>query len=742
MPNLYLSKYWKKGNMNKQLKYSIISFSIALLSFTTLFKYFDSFENILEDARFKNKYATGSVREGSIKDIVIVDMDGRSEKKYGNYFTWERRKLYAKVIKNLTKKKAKSINFDILLPQYKKNDNDSIFQESIEASKRTILGYNFELKDLSYFVYPDSVPPKNSKPVRNSISAKSFFSPKWDKIDLGSKNFHNFSKESGFLNMIHDDDGVIRSSPLFVSYLNHLYPSLSLQVALDYYNVNVDSLTLNNKESIIIRNAKADKDSIARDIRIPLDSENKMIIHYKGTWKTYRTVSFYDIAENRIGRKTLKNKIALIGTSLRGLFDLRSTPVQENIPGVEVHANVINTIIKEDFIERADKLYISIIMILFMTLTIYLVFNRLSIYFSTMIIVANSITYYFLSVKLFTDYNILLDQSRPMYAVIFSFIIAYVIKFYLEEQDKKLVKNTLGRYVPETVSNIMLKDSSKMILGGERKVISMFFSDIRSFTTMSEQVKPDILVKFLNNYLTKMTALIKKYEGTIDKYEGDAIICFFGAPLDDPLHPINACHTALDMLDALEILKSNEKDIVDPIFKDVKVGIGINSGDVTVGNIGSDELFDYTAIGDHMNLASRIEGLTKQYGVDILISEDTKNMIGDDIFITRKVDSVNPKGKNKAVTIYELIGNRAGIKTNKIKLYYEIKERYDKALLFYLGGEFAEAIPLFRDILDNTTNDKPSSILLNRCEKMILDEKNNKTEDMLKWSGVWEMEEK
>lgn len=310
--------------MNKQLKYSIISFSIALLSFITLFDYFDSFENILEDARFKDKYATGSVREGSIKDIVIVDMDGFSEKKYGNYFTWERRKLYAKVIKNLTKKKAKSINFDILLPQIKNNTHDSLFQMSIKESERTILGYNFELKDLSYFVYPDSVPPDNSKPVKNSLSEEGFTSPKWDKIDLGSKNLHNLSKKSGYLNMIHDDDGVIRSSPLFVRYLGKLYPSLSLQVALDYYNVNVDSLTLNNGKSIVIRNAKADNDSIAKNIRIPLDSDNKMIIHYKGTWKTYRTVSFYDIAENRIGRKTLKNKITLIGTSLRGLFDLRS----------------------------------------------------------------------------------------------------------------------------------------------------------------------------------------------------------------------------------------------------------------------------------------------------------------------------------------------------------------------------------------------------------------------------------
>ena len=669
-------------------------------------------------------------------------MDGRSEKKYGNYFTWERRKLYAKVIKNLTKKRAKSINFDILLPQNKENTNDSLFQKSIKESKRTILGYNFELKDLSYFVYPDSVPPENSKPVNNSLSNEEFISPQWDKIDLGSKNLHNLSKKSGYLNMVHDDDGVIRSSPLFVRYLDRLYPSLSLQIALDYYNVNIDSLTLNNGESVVIRNAKSDNDSIAKNIRIPLDSDNKMIIHYKGTWKTYRTVSFYDIAENRIGRKTLKNKITLVGTSLRGLFDLRSTPVQENIPGVEVHANVINTIIKEDFIERVDKLYISIIMILFMTLTIYLVFNKLSIYISTVIIGVYSVIYYILSVKLFTDYNILLDQSRPIYAILFSFLIAYVIKFYLEELDKKFVKNTLGRYVPEMVSDIMLKDSSKMILGGERKEISMFFTDIRSFTTMSEQVKPDVLVKFLNNYLTRMTSLVKKYEGTLDKYIGDAIVCFFGAPLDNPNHPINACHTALDMLDALEVLKKSEKNIVDPIFKDVKVGIGINTGNVTVGNIGSDELFDYTAIGDHMNLASRIEGLTKQYGVDILISGNTKKLIGDDIFITRKVDTVNPKGKNKAVTLYELVGKKGSKETSKTRIYNEIKERYTLGLELYHEGKFNEAIPVFRDILDNTVNDRPSSILLTRCEKMISEEKSNKTKDMLNWSGVWEMEEK
>ena len=728
--------------MNKQLKYSLISFAIALLAFVTLFEYFDSFENILEDARFKNKYASGNVREGSIKDIVIVDIDGRSEKKFGNYFSWDTRAIYSKVVKNLTKKKVKSVNFDILLRESKDERKDSLLQEEIISSNKTILGYNFQQSDTSYFVYPDSVAPRNSKTIANSLLQDNYLTPSWGLIDLGSINLNNAARTSGYLNMLLDDDGVIRSTSLFINYLGRLYPSFSLQIALDYLNATTDSLILNNGENVIIRNAKSDFDSVYHDITIPLNSDNEMIIHYKGTWKTYRTVSLYDIVENRIGRKTLKNKITLIGTSLRGLFDLRSVPVAENIPGVEVHANIINTIIKEDFIKRIDKTLIALLMIIFMIITIYLVFNKFRIYISLVIITAYSLGYYFLTIKLFNDYNFMLDQSRPLYAIVFSFIIAYVIKFYLEEQDKQFVKYTLGRYVPQSVSDIMLEDSSKMILGGERKVISMFFSDIRSFTTMSEQVKPDVLVKFLNNYLTRMTALIKKYEGTIDKYEGDAIICFFGAPLNNPNHPVNACHTALDMLDALELLKSNEKDIVDPIFKDVKVGIGINSGDVTVGNIGSDELFDYTAIGDNMNLAARIEGLTKQYGVDILISENTKEMIGNDIFITRKVDTVKVKGKNKAVTLYELIGKKDNLNNPKVLLYNNIKERYEQALKLYSDGSFEKAKVIFSDILDCSTIDKPSSILLKRCEQMINEKIKRETGIPLKWSGIWEMNEK
>ncbi|MDA3886340.1 MAG: adenylate/guanylate cyclase domain-containing protein [Candidatus Delongbacteria bacterium] len=703
-----------------KIKILALSILISMLSLITVTSFFDRFENQFTDLKFKGRYY-GKVRESSIKDIVVVDVDSRSVSKLGKYFEWPRA-FFAETVKNLAKKKSKVVGFDLLFNQSRFAEDDSIFCENISNAGNVVAGYNFQAEDRYSFIYADTVNAEINSIV--NFENNGFFAESEDILDYGSRNIISSANSSGNVGITSDDDGVIRRISLFREYRGKLYPSFALVMCMNYLGIEKKDVVFNDKESLILKNAQID--SIKQDIVIPLDSENRMLIHYRGTWKTYRTVSFYDIYKNRLGRKTFKNNIVLLGTSLRGLMDLRSTPLQY-LPGVEVHANIINTIIKSDFISEIDQIYIILIMLLLSLIVNLLVTSRLHMFFSTMFVIISSIVYYKLSFYLFNNENILIDITRPIYAIIFSFLTTYTISYYNENKSKKFIKSTLGRYVPEVVSKEMLKNPDLLKVGGMKKEITMMFSDIRGFTSYSEKTDPKSLVEFLNHYLKEMTKVVKLNQGTLDKYMGDAVICFFGAPLDCD-HPHLACKSALNMLENLEKMRPHIKN---EIFRDIEIGLGINTDVVTVGNIGSDELFDYTAIGDGMNLASRLEGLNKYYGTKILTSGTTYEYVKDD-FIFREVDLVSVKGKVKPVRIYELID----FKDKKV-ISDEVWEKldiYNKGLKLYREGEFDKAKVVFSEVAEKY-KDKTSELLIERCEFMI----QNPPDD---WKGVWKMEGK
>ncbi|HAQ60466.1 TPA: adenylate/guanylate cyclase domain-containing protein [Candidatus Delongbacteria bacterium] len=276
------------------------------------------------------------------------------------------------------------------------------------------------------------------------------------------------------------------------------------------------------------------------------------------------------------------------------------------------------------------------------------------------------------------------------------------------------------------VSKEILKNPDRFKLGGEKKEITMMFSDIRSFTSYSEKVDPKELVSFLNIYLSRMTGVIKRNKGTLDKYMGDAVICFFGAPLEID-HPYLACKTALETMEELKKLKS---ELQSETFKSIDIGIGFNTDTVTVGNIGSDDLFDYTAIGDGMNLASRLEGLNKYYGTNILTSGNTYEKVKDR-FIFRELDDVSVKGKDKSVRMYELLGEIGDRIDEKV---LKKAEKYSEALKIYRKGDFKSAYVIFEEIVSEF-GDRSSEVMRERCELMIKEPPSD-------WKGVWKMDSK
>lgn len=699
-------------------KYLALSFILSSLSLLSLLGFFDRFENQIYDLRFKQKYY-GQVEEGSLTDVVIVDIDARSAQKLGKYYEWPR-SYFASAVDVLSNAGTSVIAFDILFDRSKYADQDSILSASFANAGNVITGFNFEYEDKDNFIYADSAGCRISN-AEVIHSEKNFRAEEFDIMNCGAENILGSAMTNGYLGIDSDEDGVIRKVQLVKKYKGEYYPSQAMTICMQTLDADKNSFDLKDGESISFLSNKTGKEVI-----IPLNEDNQMLIHYKGPWRTFRTVSFYDVMENRVGKKTFKEKPVIIGSSLRGLMDLRSAPIQKHLPGVEVHANIIHTILNQDFISTSGKNVTFMLMLVAIIFTAAIIFSRLNILVSTSIIMLIGFLYYKLTGSLFFDKNYVLDTSRPVIALFFTFLVSYLISYYKENKAKKFIRTTLGKYVPEVVSKEILKNPDRFKLGGEKKEITMMFSDIRSFTSYSEKVDPKELVSFLNIYLSRMTGVIKRNKGTLDKYMGDAVICFFGAPLDVD-HPYLACKTALETMEELKKLKS---ELQSETFKSIDIGIGFNTDTVTVGNIGSDDLFDYTAIGDGMNLASRLEGLNKYYGTNILTSGNTYEKVHDR-FLFRELDDVSVKGKDKSVKMYELLG---AIGDNIDEKILKKAEKYSEALKIYRNGDFKAAYAIFEEIVSEF-GDRSSEVMRERCELMI-------KEPPTDWKGVWKMDSK
>jgi len=300
-----------------------------------------------------------------------------------------------------------------------------------------------------------------------------------------------------------------------------------------------------------------------------------------------------------------------------------------------------------------------------------------------------------------------------------------VIYYVTEEKSRKWITSVFGKYVSPVVIDNLIKNPDKIKLGGEKRNITIFFSDIRGFTPIAEQLNPEDLVRLLNDYLSEMTSIIRKDQGLVDKYMGDAIMAFWGAPLDQPNHAIMACSSSLQMMDKLKELQKKWKNEGIPSFD---IGIGINSGHAIVGNMGSSKRFDYTAIGDNVNLASRIEGLNKFFGTNIIITENTHKVIKNN-FESRKLDIVKVKGKKKTILIYELLSKKGNLN----KKQHDFIQLYEEGLNLYLKKEWKLAIKSFQTAL-KLKDDNATNIFITRCQNFI---KNPPPKD---WDGVWEMD--
>jgi adenylate cyclase len=718
-----------KKHLNKILYGALLGFSAALIVWLVS-KYFaneilNQYEARTYDWRIKKKIQ--DVAEAAIDEIIIVDIDGRAVSLLGKFSQWPHTH-HARIIENLNNNGARYIGLDILFDKqiYNVHQSDT-FVETVKKAGNVYNALYFDKSDTLNWRYEMLEEPKGFNSNAYYVEVEGENLPTFRREERFENEFIellNASKGNGHVNFSSDADGVVRSIHLFTKFNNHLYPSLAFKMFLDIKNI--DLLRMRGGEYMDLYSGESLVTSV------PVDENGNMNITFYGSYKTYRYISYYDILENRVDEDNIGtedhyfyNKIFLVGTSLAGLFDLRNTPMLQAFPGVEIHANILKTLLDGNFVTRMTDGETFILMAL-IGVFIGILMSYLSPLYSIIFVIIFSAVYVFITSAIFFDNNLWIEIVAPLLTIFVAFSTIYLYRYATEERNKRFIRSTFSHFVTKSVVDELLANPDKIKLGGEKKICTVMFSDVAGFTTISEKLTPEALVSLLNDYLTQMTNIIFKYDGMLDKYEGDAIMAVYGAPVSKGNDAYNACISALEMQSALarmrELWRKQGRD-------ELHARIGLNTGPMVVGNMGSETRFDYTVMGDSVNLGARLEPACKQYGVNIMIGHETFQQAKEKIY-ARQLDLLRVKGKTEPVKVYELAGVvEQGISKDKERLLALFENGFKK----YLEQKWEEALTLFNQALAIDPKDGPSKIYVKRCT---LFSQNPPASD---WDGVFVM---
>jgi len=538
-------------------------------------------------------------------NIVIIGIDEESLARFGRW-PWQR-SILAKAIRNLKNSGAKVIGIDIIFPEQSQDKTqDTALAKAIKYAESVV--------GATYFEY---TPQKVAEMVNGHVEFKEVLEK---KLIFSIKELDVF-KRTGFTNAEPDTDGALRYAKIYDFYNDKKYFSFNSQIASLFLNKNPEELNL---PQIIYAN-------------------------FRGESKTYPRYSFSLIYDSNFPEEWIKDKIVLLGSTATGAFDHYPTPFDKMYPGIEFHATVVDNILNRDYIRIVPNFIVLLLLVIF-SLFLGQIFLRVKTTTSIIVFLVSLFGYFLISQYLIS-FNIHLDFLKPGLGIIFSYLGIMGYRFRTEEREKRWIKKTFSYYLSPQVISELISNPEKLKLGGERKNLTVLFSDIRGFTSLSERLNPEETVGILNEYLSSMTEIVFKYNGTLDKFIGDAIMAFWGAPIPQEDHAEKAVFCAIEMIEKLAQLQEQWKQQNKPI---IDIGIGINTGEMVVGNMGSSQRMDYTVIGDNVNLASRLETLNKQYGTKIIISETTYQIVKDKVE-TKPLGQVNVKGRQKPVTIYEVL---------------------------------------------------------------------------------------
>jgi len=659
-----------------------------------------------------------------IDDIVIIDIDERSIQKLGSYHHWTRA-YWSKLISYLDSAGVAMIGLDVIFdPNPRHPEEDTELQNAISQAGNVCLAFYFSMADEKNFRPPMVNEPENLDYKRFMYEIPEELSMNLmaqDRFEPSYPGFLNASHTAGFVSLFTDPDGIIRRIPLLLRFNQHAYPAFPFQIFLKMKKVA--SIDYQESQGLLMV-----KDQSEGTMSIPIDSHGQMLIHYAGAFNSFRYISFYDVLSGNVDANYFKDKVILVGSSLAGFYDLRSIPLQPAFPGVEINANVIYQLLNSRFIYQMGTFSKFLLVLL-----IAIISGAVLIFLRPLGSIIFTVVFIFLvllaGVYALQNFSFWLPMIPLLLSVIIAFSINYVYRYLFEEKDKRQIRKIFSHYVSPSVVEILLKNPDMVKLGGEKKFCTVLFSDIVGFTSLAETMEPTKLVHLLNDYMTSMTNVIFQHKGMLDKYEGDAILAVFGAPVEIPESPELACFAALDMQKQLLMLVEYWKKIGRPALQ---MRIGINSGDMIVGNMGSDTRFDYTVVGDAVNLASRLEGANGLYRTRIIIGEQTFTKVQEK-FITRPLDLLQVKGKKTPVRVHELIAR----KEDKLPQgYNEMILEFQQGFKEYLQRRWNEAIQHFQKALQYVADDGPSQLYLERCREF------SQRPPGENWDGVYVMHTK
>jgi len=692
-----------------------------LMNFGALGAFLYKFEAATYDYRLRKIV---ELPKNPIEDVVIIDIDGRSLNKLGAFQQWPRT-FWARALEILKKGNARMIALDVLFDRSNRfADEDAQFIQAAKDHGNVFNSVVLTPSDADNFLeaMPTEPPGLEAERFRVNIPDDLLYDlPMLDRIEPEFSELLNASAGIGAVNLSPDQDGISRRIPLFMRFNDRVYPALAVSMALKELQAQ-EILYHPDRRLVEVKTAGGNS------INIPVDDRGKTLVYYYGPFQTFRYISFFSLINEQVPIEYFNNKVVIVGASAPGLSDLRSTPWQPSFPGVEVHANVFYQLINQKFIHELSKSG-EFLFILILGIIAGLLFTFLRPVGG---VIAGTVFYIlvFVGVWLVFAFKLLwMPLIAPFLTVLLTYTTHYAYRYRVEERDKREIKKIFSHYVSASVVDELLKKPEMVKLGGEKKFCTVLFSDLAGFTNLSEATSPEELVKLLNEYLTEMTHIVLNNQGTLDKYVGDAIMAIFGAPIDIENHALGGCKTALLMQRSLEKIRQDWKKRSLP---ELNQRIGINSGPMVIGNMGSDIRFDYTAIGDSVNLGARLEGANKQYGTGIMISDATYQLVQGEV-IARPLDMLRVKGKSEPVKVYELIalrGETLDVKTREALNYFQ--QGYE----YYLARHWDWAGNQFRQALQINGGDEPSRLYLERCEEFM---KNPPGQD---WDGVYNMKTK
>jgi adenylate cyclase len=770
---------------------TVLSLGVYIFTFmgdrnTPLFDFLKRFEYSTLDTRFRYRPARYTPPDPR---IVVVAIDQRSQEVLGKWpFS---RKYFGEMLDVLREDGARVVSFDVtfdkpdqtvapiralweqierdkksgkppdpkleahVLELAKDFDADSQFAAALRRFGPVALG-NFYLQANEIQGIDDAALNKYAEMVQWYSLNRNALNPATGKADFAAllNNYQyegtlftatianipqlappeNDEKTSiGFFNISSDADGVLRRALLVLPFGRSsnpddidLYGSLEVQTLRLYLGLKTEQVTVNYGPTGVASLQFGDK------LTVKPDWLGRVLINYRGPRETYPYYSIADVVNRNCKPGTFRDKIVLVGASATGIGDLRTPPYGGiDYPGLEVHANVIDNMLNNGFLIRgAHQEILDLLLILIFGIPLGTAMALVSprwMWFGLALLLPFGFLIYVSFVR-----GYWLNFTLPAGTLTANVMLVSLYRALVEEKEKRKVRSAFGQYLsPEVIRRLLV---NPQLVEPRKTEITVMFSDIRGFTTISEKLDAQDLALFLNGYLSDMTKIVFDTQGTLDKYIGDAVMAFWGAPFEEPDHAANACRASLAMMKTVRAMQKQWEAEGKP---KLDIGIGLNSGSASVGNMGSTLRYGYTALGDTVNLSSRLEGLNKEYGTHILVNESTYAGVKEDGFLFRELDIIRVKGKLQPVTIYELVGNLSELGHDPG--YSELRQRlkdFAAARELYRKRDWEQAQHAFQEILNRTPDDGPSRMYWKRCQEYLFDE------PPVGWDGVFTMTHK